>query len=78
MAHTRSRIPQDFRKLLAFGSGVGIEIGASRSGSGGGARAAHGVKVLGRLDIADFADPAGGRVGRRVRPFPADRWAWGT
>ena len=35
-----SRPPSpDLRKLLAFGSGVGIEIGAARPGSGGGARA---------------------------------------
>jgi hypothetical protein len=48
-------VPKDWRKLVEFGAGIGIEI-ASRDLEVVAARVRpNGVKVLGRLTIADFA-----------------------
>jgi len=46
---------QDLRKLLQFGSGVGIEIGSTDLEVVAARVRPSGVKVLGRLRIADFA-----------------------
>jgi Tfp pilus assembly protein PilN len=48
-------IPKDIRKLLAFGSGVGIEVGASDLEVVAARVRPTGIHVLGRLAIADFA-----------------------
>ena len=48
-------ISKDLRKLLQFGSGVGIEIGASDLEIVAARVRPNGVKVLGHLAIADFA-----------------------
>ena len=48
-------ISKDLRKLLQFGSGVGIEIAASNLEVVAARVRPNGVKVLGRLTIADFA-----------------------
>ena len=63
-------ISKDFRKLLAFGSGVGIEIGATRSRSRGDAGAAQQDPGAGPPDHRKLCRAAGGRVGRRVRALP--------
>src|SRR5260370_12692230 len=55
-------ISQDVRKLLAFGSGVGIEIGAADLEVAAARVRASRIHVLGRLSIADFA------------PRPAAEW----
>jgi len=47
-------IPKDVRKLLEFGSGVGIAIGATGPGSVVARVRPTGVRVLGRLVIAGF------------------------
>ena len=49
------RKTQDLRKLLHFGSGIGIEIGASNLEIVAARVRPNGVKVLGRLTVADFA-----------------------
>lgn len=72
-------LSKDFRKLLAFGSGVGIEIGAEdlevvvarvRPGK---------VRVLGRLVIEDYASrPAaewGGEYTRFLKSLSAERFS---
>ena len=48
-------IAKDLRKLLQFGAGVGIEIAASNLEIVAARVRPNGVKVLGRLTIADFA-----------------------
>src|SRR5580700_9117240 len=48
-------ITKDLRKLLQFGAGVGIEIAASNLEIVAARVRPNGVKVLGRLTIADFA-----------------------
>jgi type II secretory pathway component PulL len=48
-------ISKDWRKLLQFGSGVGIEIGATDLEVVAARVRPNGVRVLGRLAIADFA-----------------------
>ena len=45
----------DWRKLLQFGSGIGIEIAASNLEVVAARVRPNGVKVLGRLTVADFA-----------------------
>ena len=45
----------DLRKLLQFGSGIGIEIAASNLEVVAARVRPNGVKVLGRLTVADFA-----------------------
>ena len=46
---------KDLRKLLAFGSGVGIEIGASDLEVAATRVRPTGVQVLGRLTIENYA-----------------------
>ncbi len=48
-------IAKDLRKLLQFGAGVGIEIAASNLEIVAARVRPNGVKVLGKLTIADFA-----------------------
>src|SRR5271157_4604599 len=48
-------IPKDIRKLLAFGSGVGIEIGAADLEVVAARVRPTGIHVLGRLAIANYA-----------------------
>ena len=66
-------ISKDWRKLLQFGSGVGIEIGATDLEVVAARVRPNGVRVLGRLEIADFATrPAaewGGEYARFLKPL---------
>ena len=48
-------IPANVKKLLAFGTGVGIEIGAESLDAVAARVRPTGVNVLGRLEIADYA-----------------------
>src|ERR1035438_8798263 len=48
-------IPKDIRRLLAFGSGVGIEIGAADLEVAAARVRPTGIHVLGRLTIANYA-----------------------
>jgi Tfp pilus assembly protein PilN len=48
-------ISRDFRKLLAFGSGVGLEIGATDLEVAVTRVRPHKIQVLGRLTIANYA-----------------------
>lgn len=50
-----SSLPKDIRKLLAFGSGVGIEIGATDLEVVAARVRPTGIQVLGRLAIANYA-----------------------
>src|SRR5262249_55958063 len=52
---TQTSIPRDFRKLLANGSGVGIEIGANDLEVAAAQVRFARVRVVGRLTIANFA-----------------------
>lgn len=66
-------LSKDLRKLLQFGSGVGIEIGPGDLEVVAARVRPHGVKVLGRLVIADFANrPAaewGAEYARFLKPL---------
>ena len=66
-------ISKDLRKLLQFGSGVGVEIGAEDLEVVAARVRPNGVTVLGRLEIADFATrPAaewGGEYARFLKPL---------
>jgi len=66
-------ISKDWRKLLQFGSGVGIEIGATDLEVVAARVRPNGVRVLGRLVIADFATrPAaewGAEYARFLKPL---------
>ncbi len=48
-------IPKDIRKLLAFGSGVGIEIGGADLEVAAARVRPMGIQVMGRLTIANYA-----------------------
>src|SRR6516164_4677316 len=48
-------LPQELRKLLAFGSGVGIEVGASNLNIVVTRVRPAAIQVLGRLVVRDFA-----------------------
>jgi len=48
-------ISKDLRKLLAFGSGVGIEIGATDLEVAAVRVRPTGIRVLGRVTIPNFA-----------------------
>jgi len=48
-------ISKDLRKLLAFGSGVGIEIGATDLEVAAVRVRPTGIRVLGRVTIRNFA-----------------------
>ena len=63
-------IAKDFRKLLAFGSGVGVEIGATDLEVAVTRVRPNKVQVLGRLTIERLRHASGGRVGRGVRALP--------
>jgi Tfp pilus assembly protein PilN len=66
-------ISKDLRKLLQFGSGVGIEVGATDLEVVAARVRPYGVKVLGHLVIADFATrPAaewGAEYARFLKPL---------
>src|ERR1017187_4137271 len=66
-------ISKDWRKLLQFGSGVGIEIGATDLEVVAARVRPNGVRVLGRLAIADFSNrPAaewGAEYARFLKPL---------
>jgi Tfp pilus assembly protein PilN len=66
-------ISKDLRKLLQFGSGVGIEIGATDLEVVAARVRPNGVRVLGRLPIPDFATrPAaewGAEYARFLKPL---------
>src|SRR3954453_23392777 len=47
-------IPKDIRKLMAFGSGVGVEIGATDLEVVAARVRASRIQVLGRLTISDY------------------------
>jgi Tfp pilus assembly protein PilN len=68
---------KDFRKLLAFGSGVGIEIGASDLEVAATRVRPTGIQVLGRLTIENYAQrPAaewGAEYSRFLKAAGADR-----
>ena len=70
---TEIRTSRDWRKLLQFGSGVGVEIGATDLEVVAARVRPNGVRVLGRLEIADFATrPAaewGGEYARFLKPL---------
>ena len=60
---------KDLRKLLQFGSGVGIEIGSSDLEVVAARVRPTGVKVLGRLVIADFASRPAAEWGAEYARF---------
>ncbi len=68
---------KDFRKLLAFGSGVGIEIGASDLEVAVTRVRPLGIRVLGRLTLENYAQrPAaewGGEYARFLKASGSDR-----
>ena len=70
-------IVKDLRKLLAFGSGVGIEIGAADLEVAVTRVRPTRVQVLGRLTHRGLRGAAGGGVGRGVRALSEARWASG-
>src|SRR5579863_2114421 len=69
----QNAISRDFRKLLQFGAGVGIEIGATDLEVVAARVRPNRVQVLGRLVIPDFANrPAaewGAEYGRFLSPL---------
>ena len=60
---------KDLRKLLQFGSGVGIEIGASDLEVVAARVRPNGVKVMGRLVISDFASRPAAEWGAEYARF---------
>jgi len=46
----------DLRKLLAFGSGIGIEIGATDLEVAAARVRPSGIQVLGRITLANYAE----------------------
>ena len=66
-------LTQDLRKLLAFGSGVGIEIGAADLEVVVARVRAARVQVPGRLVIQGYAERPAGEWGRH-----ADAKGWGV
>jgi len=65
------RKSQDLRKLLQFGSGIGIEIGASHLEIVAARVRPNGVRVLGRLTVADFASRPAAEWGAEFARFLA-------
>jgi len=65
------RKTQDLRKLLHFGSGIGIEVGASNLEIAAARVRPNGVKVLGRLTVADFANRPAAEWGAEYARFLA-------
>jgi len=62
-------IPQDVRKLLAFGSGVGIEIGAGDLEVAVARVRASRIRVAGRMTIRDFAARPAAEWGAEYQDF---------
>ena len=62
-------IPKDIRKLMAFGSGVGIEIGATDLEVVAARVRASRIQVLGRLTIADYASRPAAEWGTEYTKF---------
>jgi len=62
-------ITRDFRKLLQFGAGVGIEIGATDLEVVAARVRPNGVQVLGRLVIPDFANRPAAEWGTEYTRF---------
>ena len=73
MPETSKASPAISRKLLAFGTGVGMEIGPDRPGGGGGAGAARPGPGAGAADDRGLRHPSRGGVGRRVRAVSCKR-----
>src|SRR5580658_205410 len=66
-----TEISKDWRKLLQFGSGVGIEIGASDLEIVAARVRPNGVRVLGRMMIANFASRPAAEWGAEYARFLA-------
>src|SRR5207249_2852450 len=68
-------VPANLRKLLAFGTGVGVEIGATSLDVVAARVRPTGIHVLGRIEIADFvsrpADEWGGEYSRFLKSVGA-------
>jgi Tfp pilus assembly protein PilN len=62
-------IPHDLRKLMRFGSGVGIEIGATDLEIVVARARPSGIRVLGRLAISDFASRPAAEWGAEYTRF---------
>ena len=62
-------ISKDFRKLLAFGSGVGLEIGAANLEVAVTRVRPTGIRVLGRHTIADYASRPAAEWGSEYTQF---------
>ena len=60
----------DFKKWLAIGTGIGIEIGRENLTVTVVRARPSGVKVLGELTIPRFHEQTGQRMGRHLREFP--------
>jgi hypothetical protein len=60
---------KDFRKLLAFGSGVGIEIGATDLEVAATRVRPNGIQVLGRLTIENYAQRPASEWGAQYAGF---------
>ena len=60
---------KDFRKLLAFGSGVGIEIGATDLEVAATRVRPNGIQVLGRLTIGNYAQRPAAEWGAEYEGF---------
>ncbi len=62
-------IPKDIRKLLAFGTGVGIEIGAADLEVAAARVRPSGIRVAGRLTIHDYATRPAAEWGAEYQAF---------
>src|ERR1039458_3869213 len=66
---TAPSISYDFRKLLAFGTGVGVEIGVTDLEVAVTRVRPNQVRVLGRLTLANFAARPAAEWGREYAAF---------
>ena len=66
---TLPTIPQNVRKLLAFGSGVGIQIGATDLEVAAARVRPSGIQVLGRLTVPNFATRPAAEWGAEYMAF---------
>ena len=66
-------IAKDFRKLLAFGSGVGLEIGAKDLEVVVTRVRPNKIQVLGRLTVEDYATRPAAEWGAQYTRFLKDR-----
>src|SRR5579884_3256306 len=62
-------LPANIRKLLAFGSGIGIEIGAEDLEVAAARVRPSGVQVLGRLTLPRYAERPAGEWGAEYQRF---------